>query len=385
MNTLTNTLTASKKKNLIIGFVLLALLFGVIALLEQILPRTSMLFTVLKKGAIYALVAVSMNLLNGFTGLFSLGQAGFMLIGAYTYAIFTIPQDQRAAVYQYYDGGIIQFTLPFPVAIILAGCAAALFAFLIGLPVLKLKSDYLAIATLGFAEIIRAIFQWDKLGAITNGSNLLRKYPVFKSTLFPFAVAGICIALILLLINSTYGRAFKAIRDDEVAAEAMGINLAHHKRLAFIISSFFAGISGALLAMFQTTIQASQFKSAMTYEILLIVVIGGIGSVTGSCISSFLFIACSEWWLRFLDNANLFIGNFHVPLLRPGFRKVVFSIVIMAIVLFYQKGIMGDKEFSIARIKAFFLELPNRFAKKKTASQPTQGQDTATQAVKEDK
>ena len=385
MNTLTNTLTASKKKNLIIGFVLLALLFGVIALLEQILPRTSMLFTVLKKGAIYALVAVSMNLLNGFTGLFSLGQAGFMLIGAYTYAIFTIPQDQRAAVYQYYDGGIIQFTLPLPVAIILAGCAAALFAFLIGLPVLKLKSDYLAIATLGFAEIIRAIFQWDKLGAITNGSNLLRKYPVFKSTLFPFAVAGICIALIMLLINSTYGRAFKAIRDDEVAAEAMGINLAHHKRLAFIISSFFAGISGALLAMFQTTIQASQFKSAMTYEILLIVVIGGIGSVTGSCISSFLFIACSEWWLRFLDNANLFIGNFHVPLLRPGFRKVVFSIVIMAIVLFYQKGIMGDKEFSIARIKAFFLGLPSRFAKKKTASQPTQGQDAATQAVKEDK
>ena len=385
MNTLTNTLTASKKKNLIIGFVLLALLFGVIALLEQILPRTSMLFTVLKKGAIYALVAVSMNLLNGFTGLFSLGQAGFMLIGAYTYAIFTIPQDQRAAVYQYYDGGIIQFTLPFPVAIILAGCAAALFAFLIGLPVLKLKSDYLAIATLGFAEIIRAIFQWDKLGAITNGSNLLRKYPVFKSTLFPFAVAGICIALIMLLINSTYGRAFKAIRDDEVAAEAMGINLAHHKRLAFIISSFFAGISGALLAMFQTTIQASQFKSAMTYEILLIVVIGGIGSVTGSCISSFLFIACSEWWLRFLDNANLFIGNFHVPLLRPGFRKVVFSIVIMAIVLFYQKGIMGDKEFSIARIKAFFLGLPNRFAKNKAASLATQGQDTATQTVKEDK
>lgn len=382
MNTLTKT---NNKKNLIIGFILLALLFIVIAVLEQILPRTSMLFTVFKKGAIYALVAVSMNLLNGFTGLFSLGQAGFMLIGAYTYAIFTIPQDQRAAVYQYYDGGIIQFTLPFPVAMILAGCAAALFAFLIGLPVLKLKSDYLAIATLGFAEIIRAIFQWDKLGAITNGSNLLRKYPVFKSTLFPFAVAGICIALIMLLINSTYGRAFKAIRDDEVAAEAMGINLAHHKRLAFIISSFFAGISGALLAMFQTTIQASQFKSAMTYEILLIVVIGGIGSVTGSCISSFLFIACSEWWLRFLDNANLFIGNFHVPLLRPGFRKVVFSIVIMAIVLFYQKGIMGDKEFSIARIKAFLQSLPSRFAKKKQATVPSPSTDSVGQSSEEEK
>ena len=348
----------NKKRDLIIGFGLLAFLFVVLVILENTIRPTSILFTVLKKGAIYALVAVSMNLLNGFTGLFSLGQAGFMLLGAYTYAIFTIPVEARAQVYQYFEGGAIQFTLPVVIAMILAGLVAAFFAYLIGLPVLHLKSDYLAIATLGFAEILRAIFQWDKLGVITNGSNLLRKYPVFKTTTFYFAVSGICIALIVLLINSTYGRAFKAIRDDEVAAEAMGINLAHHKRMAFVISSFFAGISGALLAMFQTTIQASQFKSAMTYEILLIVVIGGIGSVTGSCISSFLFIACSEWWLRFLDNANL---NFtSIQILRPGFRKVVFSIVIMCIVLFYQKGIMGDKEFSISGIAGFFKKIRNK-------------------------
>lgn len=326
----------------------------VLFVLEQIMPSGSMFFTVLKKGAIYALVAVSMNLLNGFTGLFSLGQAGFMLLGAYTYAILTIPVESRHSVYQYFDGGIIQFALPVPVALIAGGIVAAIFAYLIGLPVLRLKSDYLAIATLGFAEIIRAVFQWDKLGPITNGSNLLRNFPTFKSVLYPFVVSGICIALIVLLINSTYGRAFKAIRDDEIAAEAMGINLAHHKRLAFVISSFFAGISGGLLAMYQTSIQASMFKSAMTYEILLIVVIGGIGSVTGSCLSSFLFIACSEWWLRFLDNENLYIGGFHVPLLRPGFRKVVFAVIIMLMVLFYRRGIMGDKEFSLEAIGSFF-------------------------------
>ena len=114
--------------------------------------------------------------------------------------------------------------------------------------------------------------------------------------------------------------------------------------------------------MYQTTIQASMFKSAMTYEILLIVVIGGIGSVTGSCISSFLFIACSEWWLRFLDNESLYIGGFHVPLLRPGFRKVVFAVIIMVIVLFYQQGIMGTKEFSIEGICNFFRK---KFRKKK--------------------
>lgn len=343
----------TKKKETIINVALIVGLLLVLYIMEHVMNPTAMIFTVLKKGAIYALVAVSMNLLNGFTGLFSLGQAGFMLLGAYTYGVLTIPVEQRINVYQYFDGGIIQFAVPVAAALVAAGVVAAIFAYLIGLPVLRLKSDYLAIATLGFAEIIRAVFQWDKLGPLTNGSNLLRSYPTFKSVLFPFVVSGICIAVIVMLINSTYGRAFKAIRDDEVAAEAMGINLAHHKRIAFTVSSFFAGISGALLAMYQTTIQASMFKSAMTYEILLIVVIGGIGSVTGSCISSFLFIACSEWLLRFLDN-DTYIGDFHVPLLRSGFRKVVFSVIIMIIVLFFRQGIMGTREFSIKRISNFF-------------------------------
>ena len=329
----------------IINIVLIALMFVVLYVLEQQFGRRSMLVTVLKKGAIYALIAVSMNLLNGFTGLFSLGQAGFMLVGAYTYAVLTIPMAKRMAVYQYYDGGIINFTVPTIVGIIAAGLLAAVLAWLIGMPVLRLKSDYLAIATLGFAEIIRAIIQWDTLGPITNGSNLLKTYPTFKSVIPVFIAATICIAIIVFLINSTYGRAFKAIRDDEIAAEAMGINLFHHKQMAFVISSFFAGIGGALLAMYQGSLQANAFKSSMTYEILLIVVIGGMGSISGSVMASFLFIACSEWWLRFLDTEMmLFGGTFKVPFLRSGFRMVVFSIVIMIVVLFFRKGIMVEKE-----------------------------------------
>ena len=356
----------AKNRNAIISFLLIAVLFTLVAVLEKVAPASwNMLFVVLKKGSIYALVAVSMNLLNGFTGLFSLGQAGFMLIGAYAYGIFTIPVEARASVYQYFDGGIIQFTLPVPIALVLAGAAAALFAYLIGLPVLRLKSDYLAIATLGFAEIIRAIFQWDKLGPITNGSNLLRKFPTFSTTLPYFIVTGLCIAIIVMLINSSYGRAFKAIREDEIAAEAMGINLARHKMLSFVISSFFAGVGGALLAMYQTSIQASAFKSAMTYEILLIVVIGGIGSVTGSVLASFLYIACSEWWLRFLDK-EMFIGSFQVPLLRSGFRLVVFSVIIMCVVLFYRRGIMGTREFSVQGMVDFFTG-KNKKAKKEAA------------------
>jgi len=357
-----------KKKNIIFTLSLIAVIYVIIYILEQVLPMNHILFVVLKKGAIYALVAVSMNLLNGFTGLFSLGQAGFMLIGAYCYGIFTIPVENREMVYQYFDGGLVQFTVPVGVALILAGIVAGLFAALIGFPVLRLKSDYLAIATLGFAEIIRAIFQWDTLGPITNASNLLRKFPTFESTLFPFTIAGICILIIILLIDSSYGRAFKAIRDDEIAAEAMGINLFFHKQLSFIISSFFAGVGGGLLAMFQTTVQASNFKSAMTYEILLIVVIGGIGSITGSCLASFLFIACNEWWLRFLDDgAYNFIPD--VNLFRNGFRKVIFSIVIMVIVLFFSRGLMGDKELSLQGITKFFKDPFGLVSRKKNKAE----------------
>ena len=390
----------------IAGLLLLVILLENLNLLlpstPAILLPTSQLFTVLKKAAVYSLVAVSMNLLNGFTGLFSLGQAGFMLLGAYTYGILMVPLAAKDQVYYLFGGSAVKFSLPdllggifgsggfggavslvlsVLVALILAGCVAALFAWLIGLPVLRLKSDYLAIATLGFAEILRAIFQWQKLGPVTNGANMIKSFPTFTdfnisgkngsvvlylSTFVPFLIAIICIAIIVLLINSTYGRAFKAIRDDEVAAEAMGINLAKHKMLSFVTSSFFAGVGGALFAMYVANAQAKVFTATMTYEILLIVVIGGIGSISGSCIATFLYVACSEWWLRFLDSET-FIGNFKLPLLRSGFRMVVFSVVIMIVVLFFRKGIMGDRELPDL-IRARRAKRAAKTAKKEEAS-----------------
>lgn len=377
-----------KLLKLLITAVCLIALYALCIIMDQTITATSrlyMLITVVRKSAVYALVAVSMNLLNGFTGLFSLGQAGFMLIGAYTYAIFSIPSESIDSVYQYYDAaihfsfqeaingifGLEAMAAPGLIigallAMILAGLVAAFFAWLIGLPVLRLKSDYLAIATLGFAEIIKAIFQWQKFGPITNGSNVLRGNTrlsdftfniggteISFATFVPVFVASMCILIIVLLINSSYGRAFKAIREDEVAAEAMGVRLFKHKQMAFCISCFFAGVGGALLAMFMNTIQAAQFKSSMTYEILLIVVLGGLGSVTGSCIASFLFIACSEWWLRGLDNGS-FLG-IESAMFRSGFRLVVFSVIIMVVVLFFRKGLMGQKE------------LPDLFRRRKKA------------------
>lgn len=375
---------------LLVFVILLENISAFIPGLPQMFQPTSPLFTVLKKAAVYSLVAVSMNLLNGFTGLFSLGQAGFMLLGAYTYAILMVPGDQKEQVYYLFGGcafdsslidmferifgsqgagSAVSMILGCIIALITAGCVAALFAYLIGIPVLRLKSDYLAIATLGFAEILRAIFQWQKLGKVTNGANMIKGFPTFSSfnitnssgqiilrlsTFVPFLIASLCIVIIVLLINSSYGRAFMSIRDDEVAAEAMGINLFKHKMLSFVISSFFAGVGGALFAMYVANAQAKAFTSVMTYEILLIVVIGGIGSVSGSVLATFLYVACSEWWLRFLDSEQ-YIGSFKVPLLRNGFRMVVFSVVIMVIVLFFSQGIMGNNEINlgalIARLK----------------------------------
>ena len=350
----------ARRGNLITFAIVLALTL-VTMVLENVISPGSLLFTVIKKGAVYSLVAVSMNLLNGFTGLFSLGQAGFMLLGAYAYAVLCIPVAKRAGVYQQFEGGLIQFSLPetfanlfgegagtvvgILIALLIGGLIAALMAYLIGLPVLRLKSDYLAIATLGFAEILRAFFQWNALGPITNGSNLLKGYPDFGHAWAYLILIAIFIGIILLMVNSTYGRAFKAIRDDEIAAEAMGINLAHHKRLAFVISSFFAGVGGGMLAMYMGTVQALSFKSTMTYEILLIVVIGGIGSITGSVLTSFLYIASLEWLLRGLDSGE-FLGIQAPGLFKNGFRMAVVSVIIMCVVLFFRKGIMGDRELS---------------------------------------
>ena len=362
------------KRGALLGLAAAILVLVLVTVLENTLPSTSQLFVVLKKGAVYSLVAVSMNLVNGFTGLFSLGQAGFMLLGAYTYAILTVPVSAKDTVYYLFGGSAVKFSLPdlfggvdtpaglilgVLLAIILGGCVAAFFAYLIGLPVLRLKSDYLAIATLGFAEIIRAIFQWQALGPITNGANMITQIPTFNnfnitdssgkvvfylSSFFPMLIMIICVAIIVMLINSSYGRAFKAIREDEIAAEAIGINLAKHKMLSFVISSFFSGVGGALFAMFANNAQAKVYTSTMTYEILLIVVIGGIGSISGSVLSTFLYVACSEWWLRGLDMGS-FLG-IKLGLFRNGFRMVVFSVVIMIVVLFFRQGIMGNKEIT---------------------------------------
>ena len=357
-------MTPEKRRNTILSLLLIAAILGACAFLDANKYSYNYAISIIERSMIYAVVAVSMNLVNGFTGLFSLGQAGFMALGAYVTAILTIPVDQRASVY-YISGihpAIANLHAPILVALVLGGLVAAAFAALIGIPVLRLKSDYLAIATLGFAEIIRALISAPQLDTITNGSYGLKSIPGFSSLFQVLALTVVCIGLMVLLINSSFGRMFKAVREDEIAAEAMGINLFKTKELSFVISSFFAGVSGGMLAMFMRSIDSKTFQVSLTYDILLIVVIGGIGSVTGSVLGAFLVTAGREL-LRFFDEP-LYIGAINIPLFRPGFRMVIFSILLMVDVLFYSRGLMGTSEFSWNGIIGFFRSFGKKKVKK---------------------
>lgn len=335
----------NNKKSKIYLNILLAVIFAIIIiLLDTKRIGDNYIRRILNLSAIYTIVSVSMNLVNGFTGLFSLGQAGFMAVGAYTVAIFTVPLAERAKIFYIIPQNpfLAQIELPFVIALVLGGLLAALVAILIGLPVLRLKSDYLAIATLGFSEIIRIVFTNAK--SITNGALGINRIPPMPTMWVFFGVAILSVLLIWLLINSSYGRAFKAIREDEVAAEAMGINLFKHKVMSFAVGAFFAGIGGGLYASLLASVDPKQFYFTVTYNFLLIIVLGGMGSISGTVIAAFVVTSGLEV-LRFFDEPLTLLGV-NIPLFRPGFRMVIFSLLLMILVLFFRNGLLGQKELS---------------------------------------
>ena len=293
--------------------------------------------------AIYIVLALSLNLINGFTGLFSLGHAGFMAVGAYVCALLTMSASQKDM--NFFLTPIAPFlhgiTLPFLPSLLIAGLAAALIGFLIGAPVLRLRDDYLAIATLGFAEIIRVLIT--NFQPITNGAQGLKGLPKYATTWAVWACAAIAVIFMVLLMRSSFGRAIKAVRDDEIAAEAMGVNVFRVKVVSFTTSSFMAGVGGALMGHMITTIDPKMFTFTLTYNIVLIVVLGGSGSISGSVIGA-VAVTIGMELLRFLDEPMDFIV-FKTDGL-PGLRMVVFSILLMAVVIFRQRGLMGNKELS---------------------------------------
>ena len=293
--------------------------------------------------AIYIILALSLNLVNGFTGLFSLGHAGFMAVGAYTSALLTMSPALKNTTFilEPIIPPLANIHIPFLPALLLAGLMAALVGFLVGWPALRLRDDYLAIATLGFSEIIRVVLT--NIQPITNGAQGLRALPRYSTTFVVWGVAFLAVIFMVALINSAFGRSCRAIRDNEIAAQAMGINVTRVKITSFVISCFMAGVGGALLGHYQTAIDPMFFRFVLTYNVLLIVVLGGTGSITGSVIGA-LVITISMEWLRFLDGPLNLI--FIQTRGTPGIRMVAFSVLLLICVIFRQQGLMGNKEFS---------------------------------------
>jgi branched-chain amino acid transport system permease protein len=240
-------------------------------------------------------LAVSLNLINGYTGQFSLGHAGFMAIGAYSSAFLTTTFDTRIQSLLGHNAWVV-----FPIALCVGGLVAAAAGLVVGIPSLRLKGDYLAIVTLGFGEIIRVILQ--NIEAV-GGARGMTGIPDYTNLFWAFGLAAITIYVVWALVNSTYGRGFIAVSDDEVAAEAMGINTTRYKIIAFVVGAFFAGAAGGIYAHFKQYIAPVGFDFNKSIEIVVMVILGGMGKNTGVIVAAVLLTFVPEG-LRMLSNVS---------------------------------------------------------------------------------
>jgi len=303
------------------------LILGIVGITAVVVPtvliRAGLIdaFTaqVLTRGGVGAIMAVSVNMIVGITGQLSLGQAGFLAIGAY------------ACIFFHFDVG-----LPLPVAAVCAVVFTAFIGFLIGFPVLKLSGDYLAIVTLGFGEIIRVVFI--NLRPITGGPQgrpFTTAMALNPALAFAVTTATLIVVVALLqnFLRSSYGRAIKACREDEIAANANGINIFRYKMMGFVISAFIAGVGGALFAMVIGFVVPADAQFMRSIDFLIFVVLGGMGSMTGAILAAYVLTSLQEM-LRFLQD----------------FRLIIYPIILILVMLFRPKGLLGTRELSFVAL-----------------------------------
>ncbi len=308
---------------LIRKLILVVLAYAIVQLLISVNIINDYLQATLTTICINIILAVSLNLITGFTGQFSLGHAGFMSIGAYTCALIILKNPT---------------TYNFLLGTLLGALLAALVGFLVGLPTLRLRGDYLAIATLGMAEIIKIMFiNMDK---ITNGPRGLSGIPRFVNWTWLFIFTVGTVLLIRNFLKSSHGRACIAIREDEIAAETMGINITWYKVLAFVIGAFCAGIAGALYASYFYFIKPDIFGFLKSVDILVMVVLGGMGSISGSILAAILLAVISTLLQSFSE-----------------IRMILYALILIIIMIFRPQGLLGSREISLSafnRLGKFF-------------------------------
>jgi branched-chain amino acid transport system permease protein len=298
---------------------------------------------ILQNIAIFITLAVSYNLINGIAGQFSLGPNAFLAVGAYTSAIFTLSPEEklRSFIIEPMLWPLSVISVPFAASLLIAGIVTALVAILMAMPVFRVRGDYLAIVSLGFGEVFQVLA--NNSMSITNGSLGLKGLHPYTNLWWSWGICVFTVFCTVRLVNSSYGRAMKAVREDETAAEAMGINAFRIKTFAFAFSAFFQGVAGGLLAHLITTISPSLFTFMFTFNLLIIIVIGGLGSTTGSVIAAILITWGGEALRFFEEPANLFGFQYDGV---PGMRMVLFSVILILVMLFARSGIMGRSEFT---------------------------------------
>lgn len=315
------------QKNLLFGALILVIGLNLLMLPEvfgvEIIDRY--LKGILILALINIILAVSLNLINGGAGMLSIGHAGFMAVGAYASSLLSLYFDQIQLFPS--SAGIL---LRFPIALLFGGLLAALIGFLIGIPVLRLRGDYLAIATLGFGEIIRVIALNLE---ITHGARGLPGIPNYTNFWWAQLFAILTVVVIWNIVHSNHGRALVSIREDEIAAAAMGINTTYYKVAAFVIGAFFAGVAGGLFAHHLAYIDPKSFGFMKTVEILLMVVLGGLGSITGSIIAAVVLTGLPEA-LRFLQS----------------YRMIIYAATLILLMIYRPQGLLGRREAKIGLI-----------------------------------
>lgn len=296
-----------------LGIIIIPSLLISLGLLDE---YTAQIFTL---SGINSIMAISVNVVCGITGQLSLGQAGFMAIGSYSTIIFT----QTLGI-------------PMPVSIIMATLVTVIFGILIGFPTLKLQGDYLAIVTLGFGEIIRVLLVNFK--GLTGGANGLQFSTIFflradYAYCLVISVLVVVVILLLNLVRSTYGRAILAVREDEIAANSVGVDVFKYKMIGFAIASCIAGLGGALYAPVMGFIKPDIASFNRSIDYLIFVVLGGMGSISGSIIAAFVLTFLQEW-LRFLQD----------------YRLLIYPLILIFVMLFRPQGLLGMKEVSVLKI-----------------------------------
>lgn len=320
----------------IITLILLLALYGIILILNNIGIVNGYALTVLRLVCINIILATSLNITVGNLGQITLGHAGFMSIGAYGAALFM-------------KAGFVPGLAGYIISLFLGGILACLVGIIIGIPALRLKGDYLAIVTLAFGEIIRVLIEYFDF---TGGAQGLSGIPKMKSFDLIYVITCICVFCMYSFMTSRHGRAILAIREDETASEASGVNTTYYKTLAFAISAFFAGIAGAIYAQNIGVIDAKVFDYNKSFDILVMVVLGGMGSFTGAVISSTILTIVPELLRSF-----------------SSYRMIVYSLVLIAMMIFRPEGLLGRREFMLSKVLRLVSNGNEKFKRKEKAGE----------------